>query len=79
MRITFDENITWRNWDLDLTLGVYGNRLLLDGYHIMEVKIPEAMPLWLSAKLDELKIFPTSFSKYGNAYKTTIAKTAVLR
>jgi hypothetical protein len=45
----------------------------------MEVKIPEAMPLWLSAKLDELKIFPTSFSKYGNAYKTTIAKTAVLR
>lgn len=79
LRITFDENILWRNWDLDLTLGVYGNKLLPDGYHLMEVKIPDAMPLWLSSKLDELKVFPTSFSKYGNAYKTTISKAAILR
>jgi hypothetical protein len=32
------------------------------------VKIPDAMPLWLSALFDELKIVPTSFSKYGRAY-----------
>jgi hypothetical protein len=27
------------------------------------------MPLWLSHALDELKIYPASFSKYGKAYQ----------
>lgn len=35
----------------------------------MEIKIPAAMPLWLSALLDEAGIFPTSFSKYGYCYQ----------
>jgi hypothetical protein len=34
----------------------------------MEIKTDGAMPLWLSHALDELKIYPTSFSKYGRAY-----------
>ena len=34
----------------------------------MEIKIPDAAPLWLSALLDELEIRPTSISKYGRAY-----------
>ena len=68
LRITFDKNIVWRTTDLDLTKGVYGEKLDLDGKILMEVKIPDAMPLWLSALFDELKIAPTSFSKYGRAY-----------
>ena len=35
----------------------------------MEIKIPGAMPLWLSCLLDEAAVFPTSFSKYGYCYK----------
>jgi hypothetical protein len=38
----------------------------------MEVKIVGAMPLWLSRKLAELKIYKISFSKYGKAYQRFI-------
>lgn len=72
LRITFDKNLFWRDWDIDLRLGVYGNAILPEGTRLMEVKIPDAMPLWLAHKFDELKIYPTSFSKYGRAYKTKL-------
>lgn len=72
LRVTFDKNITWRDYDLDLTKGVYGNVILPEGTRLMEVKIPDAMPLWLAHKFDELKIYPTSFSKYGRAYTTLL-------
>ena len=68
LRITFDRNITWRLHDLDLTKGVYGEKLALDGKVLMEIKIPEAMPLWLAHIFDELEIRRVSFSKYGRAY-----------
>ena len=68
LRITFDRNITWRLEDPDLTKGVYGNKLDLDGKILMEIKIPDAMPLWLSELLDRLNIQRVSFSKYGAAY-----------
>lgn len=68
LRITYDCNITWRREDLDLRKGVYGAQLLEPGYYLMEIKIPEAMPVWLAHMLDELKIYPTTFSKYGMAY-----------
>ncbi len=72
LRITFDKNLYWRDWDVDLRLGVYGNLILPEGMRLMEVKIPDAMPLWLAHKFDELKIYPSSFSKYGKAYQTKI-------
>ena len=34
----------------------------------MEVKILNAMPLWMAEIFDKLKIYPSSFSKYGTAY-----------
>lgn len=68
LRITFDSRITYRETDLKLESGVYGKKLLPDNVKIMEIKIPGAMPLWLSDALDELKIFPSPFSKYGEAY-----------
>lgn len=68
LRMTFDRNITWRTYDLDLSKGVYGNKLDLDGRVLLEVKIPGVMPIWLSLLFDELKIRQTSISKYGRAY-----------
>ena len=35
----------------------------------MEVKTPEALPVWMADILDALKLYPVSFSKYGRAYK----------
>lgn len=68
LRVTFDRNILWRSEDLLLSAGAYGESLLPEGSTLMEIKIPFAMPLWLAHILDELGIYSTSFSKYGNSY-----------
>ena len=73
IRITFDRNIIWRTDDLDLRDGVFGNRLLDRNLYLMEIKIPNSMPLWLSHTLNDLEIYPTSFSKYGRAYQKLLA------
>ena len=72
LRITFDENILWRNEDISLCSQVYGNSILEPGYCLMEIKIAGAMPLWLAQLLAEHHIYQTSFSKYGCAYKDMI-------
>ncbi len=68
LRITFDDNIRYRQTDLSLTKPLYGKRILEEGYVLMEIKTSGAIPLWLTQKLTEMKIFKTSFSKYGTAY-----------
>ena len=78
IRVTFDSNIRYRTHDLDLTHGAYGEQLLEDGCFIMELKISGAMPLWLSHALDKLKIYPGSYTKYGNAYKKLLIEGSIL-
>lgn len=41
----------------------------------MEIKTPGAIPLWLTAELDALGIYQTTFSKYGEAYNAMLAET----
>lgn len=69
LRVTFDGNILWRDESLSLEQGFWGQSLLEPGWRLMEIKLPGAMPLWLVKLLDELQIYPTSFSKYGRAYE----------
>lgn len=69
LRLTFDKNIRWRTSNLTLNSELYGNRLLPAGMSVMEIKCSNAMPLWLTSILADLKIYKQSFSKYGNAYK----------
>ncbi len=68
LRLTFDTHILYREEQKELDNGIWGKELLPAGMRVMEIKIPNAMPLWLSAILDELEIHPASFSKYGTAY-----------
>lgn len=68
-RVTFDENILWRDEDMDLEKGIYGERILAEDMTLMEVKTADAIPLWFVEILSELKVYKTSFSKYGNAYR----------
>lgn len=67
-RVTFDENILWRETDLSLEKGIYGAPILKPGQTLMEIKTPGAIPLWMVKVLSEESIRQTSFSKYGNAY-----------
>ena len=69
-RVTFDENILFREEDLSLGCGVYGEALLEPGQTLMEIKTPGGIPLWMVKVLTEEKIHKTSFSKYGSAYQT---------
>ena len=70
LRITFDKNVRFRTDNLELSKGSYGERILSPDMCIMEIKALKAMPMWLTNALNELKIFPGSFSKYGTAYAT---------
>ena len=72
LRITFDTNIRWRDEELDLRCGDYGQPVLPGEQVLMEVKMPGACPLWLAHILNDSSIYPTSFSKYGTCYKNFI-------
>lgn len=69
LRLTLDRDILWRIRGLDLRLGAWGEPLLKEDETLMEIKISNAMPLWLSAALSDIGIFPLSYSKYGRAYQ----------
>lgn len=69
IRMTIDTNMRYREKDLDLSMGDYGEPILKDKKYLMEIKLPDAMPLWMSHILTKNKIYPISFSKYGTCYK----------
>lgn len=78
VRITFDNAIVYR--DLRAGAGACGQGasrpmtpLLRPGEMLMEVKCAGAMPLWLARALADAHAYPSSFSKYGNAYQHVMA------
>ncbi len=76
LRMTFDQNILARSKDLRLDQMPYGAPLLEPGQTLMELKIPGAMPVWMSRSLAELKVYPVSFSKYGVYYQQYLHSSA---
>lgn len=68
LRITMDQELLWRTYDLDLCLGPYGQRVLPEDMTLMEIKVPGAMPLWLAQTLSRHGIYQSSFSKIGTCY-----------
>ena len=68
-RLTFDSRIRSRRMSVGLEYGDFGTLLLPDSWYLMESKIQNAAPKWFSDLLTELRIYSTSFSKYGNIYK----------
>lgn len=69
LRMTFDFRVRSRKDKLDLALGDAGRLLFADREVILEIKVKDAYPMWLIRGLEELSIYPCSFSKYGNVYK----------
>ena len=74
LRLTIDHDPRYRYDELDLKTSMEGNSLLKDGYTILEVKVQQAVPLWLSEILTKGKIYKGSFSKYGEAYRQQLLK-----
>ena len=71
-RVTFDDNILFRQEDLSLESPVWGTPLLKEEQILMEIKTGGGVPLWMTQILTREKIFKTSFSKYGMAYQTML-------
>ena len=77
LRITFDTNLRWRDRELDLRAGDYGEAILSPDQILMEIKIPGTAPVWLARLLSEAGAFHTSFSKYGTWYKQNILRRSL--
>lgn len=71
-RVTFDDHILCRQEDLSLSSEAYGTPLLPENKVLMEIKCSGGIPLWMTKVLSKEKIYKTTFSKYGTAYKTLI-------
>ena len=74
LRVTFDENLRYRQENLDLRAGDGGYPLLDDDLVLMELKLPGVCPLPLCRLLSEVGAYPVSFSKYGQFYTDYILK-----
>ena len=71
-RVTFDENILCRQKELSLGSEAYGLPVLPEGTALMEIKCSGGIPMWMAHILSQERLYKTSFSKYGTAYRTII-------
>lgn len=71
-RITFDTNIHYRLNDLHVEKDLNTKLLINKETYLLEVKTLDAIPIWFSKILNNLKIYPISFSKYGEVYKNIL-------
>lgn len=78
-RVTFDDTILCRQEHLSLESEIYGTPILSEGMVLMEIKCSGGIPLWMTKVLSEEKIYKTSFSKYGTAYKMLIFPQTYIR
>ena len=72
LRLTIDANPRYRTDDLRLDTSTDGTPLLAPGETILELKIQQAIPLWLTGILTNAGIRQGSISKYGEAYKRQV-------
>ena len=68
VRVTLDQNLTYRDEDVSLFKGNHGSPLLDEDTIIMEIKAPGQKPDWLQAILDKHGLEEQKFSKYSCAY-----------
>ncbi len=70
LRITFDENLKYREKNLKFEKSKRDKKYFMDERNvIMEIKAHGVLPLWLVKKMSELHIYPQQFSKIGKIYE----------
>ena len=77
-RITFDHNLRSNETNLSLNnneklLPFFNNKKMI----IMEVKSLDSLPFWFIKSLENNKIYPTSFSKYGSIYTNKLKEELI--
>ena len=74
LRLTIDNDPRYRTDGLTLTESMEGVSLLPPGWSVLEIKVQDAVPLWLARLLSAGGIYKASFSKYGEAYRQQLLK-----
>lgn len=74
LRVTFDTNIRWRTENLRLDGPAEGTQLIEQGWYLMEVKTPGAVPLWFSKILDDLESIQPHFPNTAAPTSSKIRK-----
>ncbi|WP_066154366.1 polyphosphate polymerase domain-containing protein [Halalkalibacter krulwichiae] len=64
LRITFDLNLRCRKNDLRIENGPYGSNFIDANLVVLEVKVTDSVPLWLTRMLQELNCEQRSASKF---------------
>lgn len=77
-RLTFDINLRFKTKNLFLDDNSKCQNYFDEKIYIMEIKTLDSIPLWFVKVLSDLKIYPTSFSKYGSIYLKHIIKESEL-
>lgn len=72
VRITFDRNLSFRDWEPDLNVPAENLPLIQSDLRLMEIKTDGVYPLWLTRLLREAGAERVHFSKYGLAYRQFI-------
>ena len=62
-RVTFDENILCRDYDISLASEIYGDMVLDEDKVLMELKCSGGIPLWMTEALSRGRMYKPSFSK----------------
>ena len=73
-RVTFDQNIRYRENNLTLSEGSYGQLIAPEIGVLMEVKAMGAYPLWFVEQLNQYGVRKASFSKYAQTYQRHLFK-----
>ncbi len=69
LRITFDEDLSYRDDNLTFSKRTHDKKFFKDNKNIiMEIKAHGVLPLWLVHALSDVKAYPGQFSKIGNIY-----------
>lgn len=73
LRITFDQNLKYRNSNLSFSKNSKDKTYFKNRNNIiMEIKAQGFLPLWLAKALSSLHVYPQRFSKIGKVYERII-------
>ncbi len=70
-RMTMDSGLRGRIDHPNMDMGDAGWMFFggVDDLYLMEVKVPEGVPMWLTQAMKQLNILPSSYSKYGKMFE----------
>lgn len=74
LRMTFDTNLRFRTDRLSDFTDATGGLICPENPVIMEIKLMQAAPLWLSRMLSRHHLYISSFSKYGTCYQNHLIR-----